>query len=134
MSVTSPTGKCVDSFDPDLWFSGSKGDQTLAIRLCNACPIQAQCLEEGLDFDSGIWGGTTPEERSVLRKRLSKALPITAPKPPTLRIVYCDDKLGHRCSECKLYKDHTLFSPAKARSCGYASYCLPCRRALRLRN
>jgi WhiB family transcriptional regulator, redox-sensing transcriptional regulator len=62
------------SADPDLFFPiGSTGPALRQIdqakRICQACPVRGRCLtsalEHGLAF--GIWGGTTEEERRVLR-------------------------------------------------------------------
>ena len=44
-----------------------------AIALCEACPVQAECLELALRLWSGagrhgIWGGTVEAERRVLRE------------------------------------------------------------------
>jgi hypothetical protein len=36
--------------------------------LCRRCPVRLQCLEEGLDDDHGVWGGTTPPTRRRMRK------------------------------------------------------------------
>jgi hypothetical protein len=36
---------------------------------CDRCPVRAQCLEEGMKEVRGIWGGTTPEERRMLRAK-----------------------------------------------------------------
>jgi WhiB family redox-sensing transcriptional regulator len=41
-----------------------------AKRVCATCPVQPQCLEFALltRQDFGVWGGTTEQERRVLRK------------------------------------------------------------------
>ena len=64
------------STDPDLFFPvGSTG---LAIEqiesakeVCAACPVNGPCLEFALatNQDSGIWGGTSEEERRSLRRQ-----------------------------------------------------------------
>lgn len=39
-----------------------------AKRLCARCPVARECLDEAvLRGHTGIWGGTTPEERHRLR-------------------------------------------------------------------
>jgi len=65
---------CRDT-DPDLFFPvGTTGiaiEQIEAARaVCNSCEAQAQCLEFALatNQESGIWGGTSEEERRKLRK------------------------------------------------------------------
>lgn len=43
-----------------------------AIVLCQDCPFREGCLATALAFgeDAGIWGGTTPSERRMLRVSL----------------------------------------------------------------
>jgi WhiB family redox-sensing transcriptional regulator len=37
--------------------------------ICSECPIAVQCLTWAIKKENfGIWGGTTPEEREVLRR------------------------------------------------------------------
>jgi WhiB family redox-sensing transcriptional regulator len=61
--------------DPDLFFPVStKGasltDIEAAKRVCRRCPVTTPCLRWALDLGhvSGIWGGTTEEERRALRR------------------------------------------------------------------
>lgn len=65
---------CKDT-DPDLFFPvGSTGpalEQIEAAKaVCNACEAKAPCLEFALatNQESGVWGGTSEEERRRLRK------------------------------------------------------------------
>jgi WhiB family redox-sensing transcriptional regulator len=60
--------------DPELFFpigtSGPAADQAgQAKRICLACPVRAACLDWVMrhGYDYGIWGGTTPQERRVMR-------------------------------------------------------------------
>jgi WhiB family redox-sensing transcriptional regulator len=64
------------SVDPDLFFPvGSTGmaleqiDSAKAV--CMACPVHRPCLEYALatNQDSGVWGGTSEDERRVLRRQ-----------------------------------------------------------------
>jgi WhiB family transcriptional regulator, redox-sensing transcriptional regulator len=62
--------------DPDLFFpvgtTGPAIEQIEAAKaVCMACPAQEPCLEFALttNQDSGIWGGTSEEERRKLRKQ-----------------------------------------------------------------
>ena len=64
---------CRDA-DPDLFFpigtAGAALRQTEeAKRICRACTVQIQCLAWALENapTDGIWGGTTPDERRVIR-------------------------------------------------------------------
>jgi WhiB family redox-sensing transcriptional regulator len=65
---------CRDT-DPELFFPiGTTGGALLQIEqaqsVCHQCPVQADCLDFALttNQDSGIWGGTSEEERRILRR------------------------------------------------------------------
>ena len=73
------TAACRDT-DPDLFFPvGTTGPAIEQIEnakaVCRACDAQSLCLEYALatNQDSGIWGGTSEEERRQLRKRYHAA-------------------------------------------------------------
>ena len=64
------------STDPDLFFPvGSTGMALEQIdhakQVCTMCPVNGPCLEFALSTnqDSGVWGGTSEEERRVLRRQ-----------------------------------------------------------------
>ena len=66
---------CRDT-DPDLFFPvGTTGlalDQIEAAKsVCAQCEVQGACLEFALatNQESGVWGGTSEEERRKLRKQ-----------------------------------------------------------------
>ena len=66
---------CRDT-DPELFFPvGTTGYALLQIarakEVCGQCPVQGECLDYALETnqDSGIWGGTSEEERRVLRRQ-----------------------------------------------------------------
>lgn len=66
---------CRDT-DPDLFFPvGTTGPAIEQIdnakAVCRSCDAQSECLEYALatNQDSGIWGGTSEEERRKLRKQ-----------------------------------------------------------------
>jgi WhiB family redox-sensing transcriptional regulator len=66
---------CRDT-DPDLFFPvGTTGPAIEQIEtakaVCRTCDVQKACLEFALttNQDSGIWGGTSEEERRVLRRQ-----------------------------------------------------------------
>lgn len=65
---------CRDS-NPDLFFpigtTGQALDQIDAAKaICAECPVREECLEFALatNQESGVWGGTTDDERRRLRK------------------------------------------------------------------
>ncbi|MGD9988842.1 WhiB family transcriptional regulator [Pseudonocardia sp.] len=62
--------------DPDLFFPetdrGTEFDRqvTAAKRICAGCPVRTQCLDYALRvLPEGIAGGTTPAERTALRRQ-----------------------------------------------------------------
>ena len=62
--------------DPDLFFpvsasGASRTDIEAARHICQRCPVMTPCLRWALDLGqvSGIWGGTTEEERRALLRR-----------------------------------------------------------------
>lgn len=66
---------CRDT-NPELFFpvgtTGPAIEQIEAAKsVCRSCEVQVQCLEYALETnqDSGIWGGTSEEERRKLRKQ-----------------------------------------------------------------
>ena len=74
---------CRDT-DPDLFFPvGTTGYALVQIdkakQVCGECPVSPDCLQYALETnqDSGIWGGTSEEERRQMRRRLA-ALHATA--------------------------------------------------------
>ena len=65
---------CRDT-DPDLFFpvgtTGPALEQIAAAKaVCDSCDAKAPCLEFALttNQDSGVWGGTSEEERRKLRR------------------------------------------------------------------
>lgn len=54
--------------DPDL-FHPTNGDYRQAARVCETCPVKAECLQWALDHDEpfGMWGGLHPEQRRRLQ-------------------------------------------------------------------
>ena len=56
--------------DPDLFVRDERkgGTYSEARKICDACTVQAQCLEEALrnNEEYGIWGGTSRGQREQL--------------------------------------------------------------------
>lgn len=39
--------------------------------LCERCPVIQECLQHALKHEpDGVWGGTTPNERNAMRRKL----------------------------------------------------------------
>jgi hypothetical protein len=60
---------------PLSMFMSDKGRHDLvakARRVCADCPVSAQCLEAGIWELVGVWGGTVPSERRVIRRIMRK--------------------------------------------------------------
>ena len=64
------------SVDPEIFFPPSYGGTyrevvRTAKALCVRCAIRTACLQRALEVseDFGIWGGTTPSERSLMPVR-----------------------------------------------------------------
>ena len=77
---------CQDT-DPDLFFPvGTTGPAleqiATAKAVCQECPVQEACLEFALmtNQDSGIWGGTSEDERRQLRKQAQQRARQTNPE------------------------------------------------------
>jgi WhiB family transcriptional regulator, redox-sensing transcriptional regulator len=65
--------------DPDLFFPVGTAGPALrqvekARRVCLACPVRVPCLEWALSegVSSGVWGGTTEEERRAIRQAAAR--------------------------------------------------------------
>lgn len=66
--------------DPELFFPIGAGSLTIdqvqaAKAVCARCPVADPCLDESLRTGQGhgVWGGTTPEERRLIRRRARQA-------------------------------------------------------------
>ena len=59
--------------EPDTFFPEKGGSTREAKRICNDCPVKAECLEYALENDErfGIWGGMSERERRKLRRLAS---------------------------------------------------------------
>jgi WhiB family redox-sensing transcriptional regulator len=73
-------GACLAA-DPDLFFPiaagpAAKKDVTAALRICDGCRVRQQCLEFAMQTGEaeGIWGGTTPEERTHARRAHNRTI------------------------------------------------------------
>lgn len=57
--------------DTDVFFTpASERD---AVRVCAGCTVTSQCANDALHHEEryGVWGGTTPDQREVLRRKVA---------------------------------------------------------------
>lgn len=54
--------------DPEMWFPDATSPFSPAIKMCNGCPVQRECLQESFDarMEFGVWGGLTATRRLSL--------------------------------------------------------------------
>ena len=80
--ISQIVGSCTTDGNPDSWYptvpNGGRPDTILrgmasdinrAISICNSCPKQKECLDEGMkpvNLAHGIWGGLLAGERIVI--------------------------------------------------------------------
>lgn len=64
-------GALCKSRDPDVWFPGRGESFAEAKAVCRACPVRVPCLEWAIQAGerTGVWGGTSPDERARLRQQ-----------------------------------------------------------------
>ena len=57
--------------DPEAFFPEKGESPRAAKKVCQACPVRAQCLQFALDHNQryGIWGGLSARERRDHRKQ-----------------------------------------------------------------
>lgn len=65
---------CIIEGEPEWWFPERDGTlqtaqaATMAIRICNTCPVQRKCLAYADEHhEQGIWGGLTEHQRALRR-------------------------------------------------------------------
>jgi WhiB family redox-sensing transcriptional regulator len=73
------SGACANA-DPDLFYPVATGIVAArqikqACRVCAVCYVRRQCLDYAMENREahGIWGGTTPEERTRARRQEADA-------------------------------------------------------------
>lgn len=57
--------------DPDSFFPATAQGERDAMRVCNGCPVQIDCLEFAMEarIRFGVWGGMTEKQRQLLRRQ-----------------------------------------------------------------
>ncbi len=56
--------------DPEAFFPEKGGSTREAKKICESCPVRAECLSYALEHDErfGIWGGLSERERRRLKR------------------------------------------------------------------
>lgn len=79
--------------DPELFFPQEGVDSvgrniskyinlSAAKKICDGCPLKLPCLEYALrNVEIGIWGGTTEEQRKLMRKGAGRRAINKSPAP-----------------------------------------------------
>ena len=85
-------GVCAQT-DPEAFYPADGQSATGAVRVCQACPVRAECLEYALRHDErfGVWGGMTEQQRRRLRRHRglpSRAARDRADKQATARRMF----------------------------------------------
>ncbi len=63
-------GKDVEMFFPEPpWTRERRYLTSQALKTCEACDVRVACLMYALEWEQhGIWGGTMPKEREIMRR------------------------------------------------------------------
>lgn len=67
---------------PETFFPSDGVGVEIAKRICEQCPVKAECLEYALEnrIDHGVWGGTSERQRRrILKKRRTPVQPEQNP-------------------------------------------------------
>jgi WhiB family redox-sensing transcriptional regulator len=105
--------RCRNIPDPDLFFVSDEEhrpkrkktqeltkDEETAVAVCSRCPVSGNCLETALADHrlSGVWGGTTSDQRRALRRGRFRSGCPRCMKGRTMRL----DKTTQVCMSCGL--------------------------------
>jgi WhiB family redox-sensing transcriptional regulator len=72
------------AYDPELFYPVAGAMDTpaarRAVQICTGCPVRRECLAEALARRErhGIWGGTSPEQRSAMLRSARQLARATA--------------------------------------------------------
>lgn len=63
--------------DGDVFFPDKGQPSAPAKRVCQDCPVKAECLEYALENDihHGVWGGESEMDRRRIRRQRNRRLP-----------------------------------------------------------
>jgi WhiB family redox-sensing transcriptional regulator len=69
LSWLTPEAVCAQ-VDTEIFFPDKGESNVHAKKVCHSCPLISDCLEYALTHEVfGVWGGTSPRERRVIRHR-----------------------------------------------------------------
>lgn len=117
-------GACVGTTWPDRWHP--HGDTEAARRqaesaktVCRDCPVLAACREYAQADPplSGVWGGTTEQERAAMRRRR----PGRPPRPI--------EPGGKQCTRCGRHRGFAAYNRQAGTRDGLRSQCRDCQSA-----
>lgn len=60
--------------DVNIFFEYGRRERDIrrARRVCQECPVRAECLNENLDIRFGMYGGMTEFDRAALKRRMRR--------------------------------------------------------------
>jgi WhiB family redox-sensing transcriptional regulator len=67
------------SVDPDLFFAERPRDVERSKRVCDGCPVRAECLQGALERQEpwGVWGGELVRDGAVIAYKRGRGRPRT---------------------------------------------------------
>lgn len=65
-----------DQDDSPFFIEGYGAQYTRARRYCHFCPVVIDCLIEGLDNEMGMWGCTSPNERTSINNMMEYGMTL----------------------------------------------------------
>lgn len=91
---------CSGHPNPDQWFEDhDTPDRRAAVDVCRGCRVRTECATHAMDAgeEFGVWGGMTPQQRSLLRRQrnMPPILPI-----PTITVEPLHQREPIRCDKC----------------------------------
>ena len=59
--------------NPNIFYPEARSDEDAAKRICRECVVQNECITSALinGEKDGIWGGSTPKERTAIMRNTS---------------------------------------------------------------
>jgi WhiB family redox-sensing transcriptional regulator len=99
MEQAACAGENVNTFFPD-----TPNSRAIAAKaICKTCPVINECLQHALEnYEQGVWGNKTENERKKLRRKLGIEKPRYRPECGTTAAYAAHSKAGEEpCASCK---------------------------------